>query len=367
MAGTKIKDVTDYLESFAPRAYQESYDNSGLITGDPNEAVTGVLVTLDATEPVLDEAIEKKCNLIIAHHPILFKGLKKITGANYVERALLKAIRNNIAIFAIHTNLDNVHAGVNRKICEKIGLKNVQILEPKNNVLSKLVTFIPTDQVEKVLDALHQAGAGQIGNYSNCSFRTEGTGTFTPNQNASPYLGTNLRQEHVKETRIEVIFADYLKEKILQALKGTHPYEEVAHYISPLTNQNQDVGSGMVGELEEALEPTEFLTRLKISMDLKMIRHTALLDKPVKKVAVCGGAGSFLLQKAIQSGAQIYISADFKYHEFFDAEERIIIADIGHYESEIFTKELLQEVLIKKFTTFAINFSSTVTNPISYL
>lgn len=367
MAGTKIKDVTDYLESFAPQAYQESYDNSGLITGDSNQTVTGVLVTLDATEPVLDEAIEKKCNLIIAHHPILFRGLKKITGANYVERALLKAIRNNIAIFAIHTNLDNVHTGVNRKICEKIGLKNVQILEPKDNVLSKLVTFIPTDHVEKVLNALHQAGAGQIGNYSNCSFRTEGTGTFTPNENASPHLGTNFRPEHVKETRIEVIFADYLKGKILQALKANHPYEEVAHYISSLTNQNQEVGSGMIGELDEALEPTEFLKRLKLSMDLKLIRHTALLDKPVKKVAVCGGSGSFLLQKALQSGAQIYISADFKYHEFFDAEGRIIIADIGHYESEIFTKELLQEVLIKKFTTFAINFSSTVTNPISYL
>ena len=367
MDGLKVKDVTEYLETLAARAYQESYDNSGLLTGNPSDEVTGILITLDCTEQVVQEAIDSKCSLIVAHHPIIFKGLKKLTGSNYVERTVIKAIRNNMAIYAIHTNLDNVSAGVNRKICEKAGLTNLRILLPKNDVLSKLVTFVPRENSEKVLAALYESGAGQIGNYTNCSFVTEGTGTFQPNEMAKPHIGQNLRHEYVQEMRAEVIFPTHLQGKVLNALKKAHPYEEVAYYLTPLRNENQEVGSGMVGELSQAQEPLEFLQRLKKAMGLQMVRHTRLLEKPVKKVAVCGGAGSFLLPQAIQSGAQVYISADFKYHEFFDAEDRIIIADIGHYESEVYTKELLIEVLTKKFPTFAINFSRTVTNPISYL
>jgi dinuclear metal center YbgI/SA1388 family protein len=367
MSTLKVKDVTAFLETLAPPAYQESYDNSGLLTGSLSTDVTGILVTLDCTEPVVQEAIDKKCNLIVAHHPIIFRGLKKITGSNYVERTVLKAIRNDISIYAIHTNLDNVHVGVNKKIAEKIGLKDVRILAPKSGTLSKLVTFIPQQKTDEVLQALHNAGAGNIGNYDHCSFSVQGTGTFRPNEQANPVIGEKLKQEYVSENRVEVIFPTYLENSIVQALRKSHPYEEVAYYLTSLHNDNQEVGSGMVGELEKALEPMEFLRRLKGSMGLSVVRHTRLLDKPVKKVAVCGGAGSFLLPQAIQSGAQAYVSADFKYHEFFDAEDRIIIADIGHYESEVYTKELLQEVLTKKFPTFAINFSSTVTNPISYL
>jgi dinuclear metal center YbgI/SA1388 family protein len=364
---TQIKDVTRYLEEIAPRQYQENYDNSGLITGDPVSAVKGILVSLDCTEEVVDEAIASGANMIVAHHPIVFKGLKKITGSNYVERTILKAIRNDIAIYAIHTNLDNVHTGVNRRICEKIGLEKLQVLQPRKNVLTKLVTFIPKEKAGDVLDALHRAGAGQIGNYDNCSFKVEGTGTFRPNQNANPHIGGREKQEFVTEDRVEVIFPSYLESAILQALRSSHPYEEVAYYLTSLLNENQEVGSGMTGMLSKEEEPMEFLMRLKKSMDLRMIRHTKLINKPVKKVAVCGGAGSFLLGDAIRAGAQVFITADFKYHEFFDAEDKIIIADIGHYESEVFTKGLLQEVLRKKFSTFAINFSSTVTNPISYL
>jgi dinuclear metal center YbgI/SA1388 family protein len=367
MTGLKVKDVTDYLESIAPRAYQESYDNSGLLTGKATDEISGILITLDCTEEVVQEAIDNKCNLIVAHHPIIFKGLKKLTGSNYVERTVIKAIRNNIAIYAIHTNLDNVYAGVNRKICEKIGLKNLKILSPKHDALSKLVTFVPKENYEQVLAALHEAGAGEIGNYTNCSFVVEGTGTFRPNELAQPHIGENLKQEFVPEMRVEVILPEYLEGAIIMALKKAHPYEEVAYYVTRLQNKNQEVGAGMVGELDSAQEPMEFLNRLKINMNLRVVRHTKLLGKSVKKIAVCGGAGSFLLPQAIQSGAQVYISADFKYHEFFDAEDRIIIADIGHYESEVYTKELLQEVLTKKFPTFAINFSRTVTNPISYL
>jgi dinuclear metal center YbgI/SA1388 family protein len=362
-----ITDVTGFLESIAPRAFQESYDNSGLITGNFAAEVRGILVTLDCTEAVVKEAVAKNCNLIVAHHPIVFKGLKRLTGSNYVERTIILAIQNNIAIYAIHTNLDNVNTGVNRKICEKIGLKNLHILSPKTDTLAKLVTFISKEHTDQVLQALHEAGAGQIGNYQNCSFKVEGIGTFKPNEQANPHIGSKLQQEYVHENRVEVIFPRHLQSLIVEALRKAHPYEEVAYYLTHLNNENQEVGSGMIGELETAQEPIEFLKRLKVNMDLKTIRHTDLLGKPVKKVAVCGGAGSFLLPMAIRSGAQVYITADFKYHEFFDAEDKIIIADIGHYESEVFTKELLQEVLTKKFPTFAINFSTTVTNPISYL
>jgi dinuclear metal center YbgI/SA1388 family protein len=366
MAALRIKDVTDYLESFAPLSYQESYDNSGLLTGDASLPVSGLMITLDCTEAVVDEAIGSNCNLIVTHHPVIFKGLKKLTGSNYVERTIIKAVKNNVAIYAIHTNLDNIHLGVNAKICEKIGLKDPKVLLPRKDVLTKLATFVPRDRTSTVLEALYQAGAGTIGNYQNCSFSVEGTGTFQPGEKANPAIGERLKQELVSETRVEVMFPAHLKSRIVAELKKAHPYEEVAYYLTDLENENQEVGSGMVGELENEQEPSEFLKRLKSSMDLKVIRHTRLIHTPIKKVAVCGGSGSFLLPVAKQAGAQVYITADFKYHEFFDAEDKIIIADIGHYESEVFTKELLGEVLTKKFPTFAINFSRTVTNPISY-
>ncbi len=363
----KVKDITNHLESLAPRAYQESYDNSGLLTGEPSQEITGVLVTLDCTEEVVHEAVDRGVNMIVAHHPIIFKGLKKLTGSNYVERTVLKAIRNNIALYAIHTNLDNVHTGVNRKIGKKIGLMNLQILLSKKDTLSKLVTFIPHQHEEAVMKALHEAGAGQIGNYKNCSFRVEGTGNFMPNERATPHLGQANQQESVKEIRAEVIFPTHLEGKIVGALRNSHPYEEVAYYLTHLGNENQEVGSGMVGELEQPIEPMEFLRRLKSSMNLNTIRHTSLLGKKVKKVAICGGSGSFLLHQAISSGADFFVTADFKYHEFFDADGKITIADIGHYESEVFTKELIVEILKEKFPTFAVNFSTTDTNPIRYL
>jgi dinuclear metal center YbgI/SA1388 family protein len=362
-----LSEITNYLETLAPRSYQESYDNSGLITGNPAMEVTGVLVSLDCVEAVIDEAITAGANLVVAHHPIVFKGLKRLTGGNYVERTIIKAIKNDIAIYAIHTNLDNIINGVNRKICEKIGLTNLRVLVPKRDTLTKLVTFIPKDHTEKVLDALYAAGAGQIGKYQNCSFRVEGTGTFQPTGEANPYLGESGKQESVREDRVEVIFAKHLTSRIMKSLRQAHPYEEVAHYLSDLVNENQEVGSGMIGELAAPQEPMTFLKGLKQQMQLNTIRHTRLIDRPVKKVAVCGGSGSFLLPDAMHAGADVYISADFKYHEFFDADGKITIADIGHYESEVFTKELIQDVLMKKFPTFAINFSNTVTNPISYI
>ncbi len=363
---TKIKEITDYLETIAPGSYQESYDNAGLLTGDRDWEVTGVLICLDALEVVIDEAIGSRYNLVIAHHPIVFKGLKKLNGKNYVEKVIIKALKHDVAIFAIHTNLDNVFHGVNHKIASRLQLQQLSLLAPKKGSLQKLISFVPSSATTSVLNALGKAGAGQIGNYKNCSFRVSGTGTFEPGENANPSVGKINQLEEVDEDRIEVIFPKHLTGQVIEAMKLSHPYEEVAYYIQEIANENQEVGAGMVGYLDKEMEAKQFMDFLKENMAVTCIRHTKLLDKPIKKVAVCGGAGSFLLSKAIAAKADVYISADFKYHEFFDAEEKIVVMDIGHYESEVFTKELIFDLLNKKFTNIAVNFTEQVTNPISY-
>ena len=363
----KIKELIRQIEQWAPPALQESYDNAGLIVGDPNRKITGVLICLDSTEEVIDEAIAKGCNFVLAHHPIVFGGLKRLTGKNYVERTVLKAIKNDIALYAAHTNLDNVKHGVNAKIAEKIGLVRTKILAPKNQRLMKLTTFIPAEQAEAVTLALNEAGAGQIGEYKNCSFHGNGTGYFQPSENANPAIGEANRLEKVQESRVEVIFPDYLQGSVLSALRKHHPYEEVAYYLHRLENTNQEIGSGMVGELEQPMSAREFLLSLKERMNLQVIKHTHLCKKEIRKVALCGGSGSFLLGKAKAHQADIYITGDFKYHEFFDAENSIIIADIGHYESEAFTKELFYEYLSKKIPNIALYLSSINTNPIQYI
>ena len=363
---TKIKDIINYLESIAPLGYQENYDNAGLITGHKNANITSILICIDALEGVIEEAIQKNCNLVIAHHPIIFKGLKKINGKNYVERSIIKAIKHDVAIYASHTNLDNVHVGVNRKIADKIGLTNLKILAPKTGTLQKLITFVPEANTDEVLAALSQAGAGQIGNYKNCSFRLKGIGTFEPTEAANPHIGARNQLEEVTENRVEVIFPAILAPSVMQALKDAHPYEEVAYYLQNVENQNQEIGAGMIGTLEQPMEVKKFMDHLKDRMQLSCIRHTRIINRKITKIAVCGGAGRFLLSKALQQGADAYVSADFKYHEFFDAEDKMVIMDIGHYESEVFTKELIYEIISKKFTNIAVNFTEQVTNPISY-
>lgn len=361
-----IQTITRYLEQLAPSAYQESYDNSGFICGNPADEVTGILCSLDATEAIVDEAIREGCNLVVAHHPIVFKGLKRITGQNYVERTVIKAIKHDVAIYAIHTNLDNVATGVNKKISDIIGLANPRVLAPKPSTLRKLTTFVPPENTEQVLNALSEAGAGNIGNYKNCSFQLEGKGTFQPTAEANPHIGEAGKLEHVHENRVEVLFPAVHTHSVLQTLRAAHPYEEVAYYMHELVNDNQEVGSGMIGELTEGMKTEEFLTLLKEKMNLPLIRHTALVRSEIKRVAVCGGAGSFLLNNALREQADIFITADYKYHEFFDADGKIIIADIGHYESEIFTKDLLKELLSEKFANFAVRTAKTVTNPVRY-
>jgi dinuclear metal center YbgI/SA1388 family protein len=362
-----VKQVTDILEELAPLAQAEDFDNVGLLVGDAHAEVKGILVTLDTLEKVVDEAIATDCNLIVSFHPIIFGGLKKLTGATYVERTVIKAIQNDIAIYSMHTALDNVREGVNAKICEVLGIKNPKILIPKQETIEKLVTYVPLEDAEALRTALFAAGAGNIGNYSHCSFSTEGTGSYKAGEEARPVKGEIGKTHYKKEAQINVVYSRSHRSGILKALFKNHPYEEVAYEIFSLQNTDQNLGMGMVGPLEEPLGEKEFLGQVKQKMDVSIVRHSRLLDQKVNKVAVLGGSGAFAIEAARASGAQIFVTADIKYHEFFKAEDKIVIADIGHYETEQFTKNLLVDYLTKKIPSFAIRLSESKTNPINYL
>ena len=362
----KVQVITSFLESIAPSLLQENYDNAGLLTGSENWDCSGVITTLDATEEVVMEAVRLKCNLIVTHHPIIFSGLKKITGKNYVEKAVIAAIKNDIAIYAIHTNLDNSITGVNNMIADRLVLSNRQVLLPKQNMLKKVVTFVPSAHVEKVRDAMLAAGAGHIGNYSDCSFSATGEGTFKAGEGSHPFLGPIGLRHTEKEIKIETIFPAWLEGEICRAMIKAHPYEEVAYDIFNLDNVTKNIGSGLVGELDKALTEGQFLQLLKTAFNLQVVRHTPLTGKMVKKVALCGGAGSFLISNAVAAGADFYITGDVKYHEFFDANGRLVVADIGHYESEQFTIDLLFDILKEKFPNFAVQKTGLNTNPVKY-
>jgi dinuclear metal center YbgI/SA1388 family protein len=362
----KISEVIKCLEDFAHLNLQEEYDNAGLLVGSADDECSGIITTLDVTEQVIHEAMQKKCNLIVAHHPLIFKGLKKINGKNYVERSVIAAIKNNIAVYAIHTNLDNAANGVNQKIAEKLNLQHAKILFPKNGILHKLVTFCPQENAGEVRDALFKAGAGMLGKYGECSFNIQGLGTFKAGEGAEPYVGKIGERHEENEIRVEVIFPGYLQNQIVQSLKEVHPYEEVACDIYELSNQHNHIGSGLVGDFPEPVAEEDLLLRLKTAFGLEVIRHTAFIHKKITRAAVCGGAGSFLLSAAKASGAGVYITSDVKYHEFFDADNTILLADIGHYESEQFTIDLLADILRQKFPNFAVLKTEIKTNPVNY-
>lgn len=362
----KLGEVTAYLEALVPLSWQESYDNCGLLIGDKNTELAAVLISLDCTEAIVDEAIEKGCNLIISHHPIIFSGMKKITGSDYVQRTVIKAIQHSIAIYAIHTNLDHYAKGVNFEIGNRLGLTNLKILAPKKEQLFKLVVFVPKENYLQVNKALFEAGAGELGNYSACHFRTEGIGAFEPNSSAQPFIGKIGVYEEVEELRIEYLVQNNKVGNVIQNLLATHPYEEVAYDLIPIANSDTTIGAGMIGELTQSMEEEEFLSHVKKTFQTGCIRHTHLLNKSIKRVAFCGGAGSFLLNEAKKQKADIFITGDYKYHEFFDAENQIVIADVGHFESEQYTSNLIADILNKKFTTFAVHLTGINTNPINY-
>ncbi len=361
-----VQDVINHLEELAPLAYAEDFDNVGLLVGDRNNEVTGVLVTLDTLEEVVDEAIQTKCNLIVSFHPIIFSGLKKITGKTYVERVVLKAIQHGISIYAIHTALDNSQFGVNNMICEKLNLENRSILIPKNNTFKKLTTYVPKGEAELLRNALFRVGAGHIGNYHNCSFNVEGIGTFKGNEKSNPTKGQKGETHFEAEVQVSLTFEKDLEQEVLDTLFRTHSYEEVAYELVTLENSNQTIGMGMIGELEKEIDELTFLSTLKSTFNCQSIKHSKLLNKPIKKVAVLGGSGSFAITNSMASGADAFVTSDLKYHDFYKSEGKILLADIGHYESEQFTKNLIVSYLTKKISNFAVVLSKINTNPIKY-
>ncbi|TWP27906.1 Nif3-like dinuclear metal center hexameric protein [Apibacter muscae] len=362
----RILDAINVLRNLAPEEYAEDFDNVGVITGDVSNKISGILITLDCLESVVDEAIANQYNLIVTFHPIIFSGLKSITGKNYVERAVIKAIKNNIVIYAIHTNLDIAKEGVNFEICNRLQIKNSKPLIAKKNVIKKLQTYVPLESLNKVQKALFDGGAGEIGKYKKCSFKLEGKGSFLPGEGANPFLGIKKEFNEVKEIMLSVIFQDYKEINVLKALRQSHPYEEISYEIYTLDNENQEIGMGRVGELDQEVSEKDFLKFLKTSLPTLCIRHSEFRNKPVKKIAVLGGSGSFAIQKAIQSSADVFITADLKYHDFFKAEGKIILTDIGHYESEQFTTKLIFRYLNENLNDLRIRISKVKTNPVRY-
>jgi dinuclear metal center YbgI/SA1388 family protein len=368
-----VQDLARLLEAAAPLAYQESYDNAGLQCGVPSAEITGVLIALDCTPAVVAEASQRGCNVVVCHHPVIFRPLKRLTGKGLVEQTIMAALKADVAIYAAHTNLDNVRQGVNAKLAEKLGLVNTRILAPKTDTLARLTTYVPNwlanqqqDTVGQVLAALYAAGAGQVGQYKDCSFQIQGTGSFTPGPGTQPAIGAQLQPEVVSETKLEVLLPLYRQAAVLAALRQAHPYEEVAYELVRLENQHQDVGAGMVGELPAPLRPASFRQLLKNALGVPVVRHTAF-EKDIQRVALCGGAGSFLTGDAVAAGADAYVTGDVKYHEFFAPEGRLMLCDVGHFESEQFTGEIFRDLLLAGFgRTFAVLFAETPTNPVQY-
>ena len=363
----RIKEILSYIEEKVPKSLKEDFDNVGLLVGNNNSECSGVLITLDVTHEILEEAISKKCNLIISHHPIIFKGLKSITESDSIGQLVIKAIQQGIAIYAMHTNLDNAPFGVSKILADKLGLQNTTVLHPFEKGLKKLVTFCPKDHVANVRQALFSAGAGHIGNYDSCSYNTEGFGTFRALENTNPFVGEKGKLHTEAETRIEVIYEAYQESTILKTLFSAHPYEEVAFDCISITNKGGKAGLGIIGELPETISFEEFSSHLKKILGIPFIKYSKALDKPVKKIALCGGSGSSFILDAVHSGVDIYITGDLKYHDFQSAEDKLILIDGGHYETEQFAKEIIYLLISEKFSNFAILISENNTNYTRYL
>ncbi len=361
-----LKEIVSAVDQFAPFSLQEGYDNSGIQYGDPDKEIHKGLVCVDITEKIVEEAKNTGSDLIISHHPLLFKGMKSITGGHYTQRTLVKAIQNDIALLSVHTNLDFVKTGVNRKLAEKLGLSDLSVLDPKPGILKKLVVFCPADHAGKVRDAIFSAGAGYIGDYDCCSFNLEGTGSFRAGDQSNPFVGKIGEVHYEKEIRVETIFPEFIQSQVVDAMINAHPYEEVAFDIYPLENKHEKTGGGMAGFLDEEMPEMLFLEQVKKVLHVPVVRHNGFSDRKLKKIAICGGSGSFLMDAAFRSGADAFLTADIKFHEFFEYQHQMLVADVGHYESEQFTTEILVELLKEKFANFALQISKHSTNPVHY-
>ena len=363
----RIKDILKEIEKLAPLALQDSFDNSGVQVGNVNQPATGALLCIDITEAVIGEAIERGYNLIIAHHPLIFKPFKSLTGVDYIERCIMQACKHELVLYTAHTNLDNAVGGVNYKLAELLGLQNVRVLSPQKGNLLKLVTFVPEESAEIVRTALFHAGAGSIGNYDSCSFNTNGTGTFRASTNCNPFRGEIDELHHEQEVRIETILPSFLQTAVTRALLSVHPYEEPAYDFYALENTWKQAGSGIVGELLSEEDELLFLQRLKDIFKTDCIRHSPLTGKKVREIAICGGSGAFMLSEAIAYGADVFLTGEAKYNDFYKVEDKILLAIAGHYETEICTNDIFFDIISEKFPTFAVQIANTNSNPVKYL
>lgn len=363
----KLSHIIRIIEEMAPPVLQESYDNSGLQVGDPNAEISGALISLDVTEKVVEEALTHGCGLIISHHPLIFGEMRSLTGRTPNERTVIMAIRNNIAIYSAHTSLDNVREGVSKILCERLGIKKTKVLAPRKNLLRKLVTFCPENEADKVRNALFEAGAGHIGDYDSCSFNLPGRGSFRGLEGTDPFVGETGKLHFEDETRLEVIYPVYLENAVIDAMLDAHPYEEVAYDIYPLENEFSGAGSGMVGYLDQDMEQSAFLSFVKEKAGSGCVKHSVLTGRKIRKVAVCGGSGAFLIPSAIGEAADAFLTGEIKYHDFYKADGKILLAAIGHYESERFSKELLMRGVNEKIPNFAVRLAKTDINPVNYL
>lgn len=361
-----LGEFTRWLEELIPPAFQEHYDNSGLQVGDPDASVNSVLLTVDVSAEVIAEAGEHGCNLIISHHPLIFTPLKRIAGGSETERCVASAVRGGIAIYSAHTSFDNVSWGVSHILAEMIGLTKIRVLAPLKGKLSKLITFVPVSHAGRVREALFAAGAGHIGNYDRCSFSVTGDGTFRAGEGADPYAGQVGEDHSEPEIRIEAVMPSHLAPACVRALLAAHPYEEAAYDIIALENEYHGAGAGAIGTLPGPLTVTMLLEKLKALTGIPVIRYSGDAARTVTTIAVCGGSGSDLISAAARAGADAFVTGDIKYHAFTQAPDDMIVADIGHYESEKFSLELLHDLINKKFPKFALRFSGIKTNPINY-
>ena len=349
-----IKDVTTFLEQKFPLYLQEDFDNCGVQCGDVRQEISGAMVCFEMSEQVIDEAIDKGCNLVISHHPLMLKrGICKIVPTDRVGAMICKALAHNMVLYSMHTNIDSGEGGGNDAFAEKLRLRNVKVLEPHKGMYRKLVVFVPKENAETLKSALFAVGCGVQGNYDSCGYTLHGQGQFRPLEGANPHIGEENHLEHVDEERVEMIYPTGLQRAVVQAIYDNHPYEEPAFDLLPLENESRTIGLGRIGELPKELPVSDFLGYLKDNLGFIHCRYCGDETKMIRKVAVCGGGGSSFIDLAIASGADAYVSGDFKYHDFFKSYQKTLLVDIGHYEGEFFIKNIIFNLLNEKFSTFA--------------
>lgn len=362
----KISEITGAIEKYAPLWLQEEWDNAGLQVGDTDREATGAVLCVDATEAIVDEAIDRGVNLVISHHPLLFRGLKRITGRTATERIVAKALKHDIAIYSAHTNMDSAPGGVSWATGRRAGLTAMRTLVPQQGRLMKLAVFVPSAYSNAVSEALWNAGAGRMGNYDRCAYMTDGRGTYRPLPGADPAIGT-VGQSHTEaETRIEVVFPTAISGRVVQAMLKAHPYEEPAFDLIPLANDITSAGLGVIGSLKTPMPASEYIAWVKQALGIGAIPYAGDARRMVHRVALCGGAGAEFIGNAIAAGADLYMCGDLKYHDFTTHADSIVLADIGHYESEQCTKEIFYDIIQKNFPNFATYYAEEDKNPISY-